>query len=240
MGRIRYLQPGFFKDEDLVEHPFWIRILFEGLWTIADKEGRLEDRPKRIKAEIFPYESVNIEKGLCELAKIKNHSKRPFIQRYEINGEPYIQIINWHKHQKPHHTEKDSIIPEPPPINTKDKGDGDGECVASNTELSNGVLTVKLTNLDTPILYLNEKAKTNYDPKNKANQELVRARFLEGRTIEQFKIVVDRKVSEWLTDEKMHKYLRPSTLFSRTHFEEYLNEPIRKPQSLLDKYEVHK
>jgi uncharacterized phage protein (TIGR02220 family) len=95
-------------------------------------------------------------------------------------------------------------------------------------------------NLDAPVLYLNEKAKTHYDPKNKANRDLVVARFNEGRTLDQFKAVINKKVSEWLTDDKMHKYLRPSTLFSRTHFEEYLNEPIRKPQSLLDKYEVHK
>lgn len=240
MGRIRYLKPDFFKDEDLAEHPCWIRLLFAGLWTIADKEGRLEDRPKRIKVDVFPYDNVDVEKGLSELSKIKNHSKRPFIQRYEVNGEGYIQIINWHKHQKPHHTEKDSFFPEPPPLNTNGKGNGDGECVASNTEKSNGVLTVKNINLDIPILYLNEKSKAHYDPKNRANRDLVVARFNEGRTIDQFKAVIDKKVAEWLTDEKMHKYLRPSTLFSRTHFEEYLNEPCRKPQSLLDKYEVKK
>jgi len=62
MPRIRYLKPDFFKDEDLAEHPYWIRLLFAGLWGIADKDGRLEDRIKRIKAEIFPYDTVDIEK----------------------------------------------------------------------------------------------------------------------------------------------------------------------------------
>lgn len=94
--------------------------------------------------------------------------------------------------------------------------------------------------LDEPIVYLNEKAKTKYDPKNKANRELVKARFSEGRTLDQFKAVIDKKVAEWLTDEKMHKYLRPSTLFSRTHFEEYLNEPEPKKKSLIEQYEVKK
>lgn len=140
MGRIRYLKPDFFKDEDLVEHPFWIRLLFQGLWTIADKEGRLEDRPKRIKADLFPYENVDVEEGLSELSKIKNHSTRPFIQRYEANGEAYIQIVNWHKHQKPHHTEKESLIPPAPPITN---GMGKGKQDGASVELKNGELTVK-------------------------------------------------------------------------------------------------
>lgn len=145
MARIRYLKPDFFKDEDLTEHPHWIRLLFQGLWTIADKEGRLEDRPKRIKVDLFPYENIDIEKGLSELSRIKNHSIRPFIQRYEAKGEKYIAIVNWHKHQRPHHTEKDSIIPEPPllAINGDGKGNGDGKPAQSELEKSNGEITVK-------------------------------------------------------------------------------------------------
>ncbi len=143
MPRIRYLKPDFFKDEDLVEHPHWIRLLFEGLWTIADKEGRLEDRPKRIKVDLFPYENIDIEKGLSELAKTKNHSKRPFIQRYEIEGEKYIAIVNWHKHQKPHHTEKESTIPPAPPLKIMEKGMGMEKQDEASGELRNGELTVK-------------------------------------------------------------------------------------------------
>lgn len=59
MARIRYLKPDFFKDEDLAEHPFWIRLLFQGLWNIADREGRLEDRIKRINVDVFPYDNVD-------------------------------------------------------------------------------------------------------------------------------------------------------------------------------------
>lgn len=142
MARIRYLKPDFFKDEDLVEHSYWIRLLFAGLWNIADKEGRLEDRPKRIKVDLFPYGNEDIEKGLVELANIKNHSTRPFIQRYEVNGEKYIQIVNWHKHQKPHHTEKDSIIPPPPPLNLKGMGMGNLNQHEASAGLSNGEITV--------------------------------------------------------------------------------------------------
>lgn len=145
MARIRYLKPDFFKDEDLAEHPYWIRLLFAGLWNIADKEGRLEDRIKRIKVDVFPYDNVDIEKGLQELSKPKNASKKPFIQRYEVNGDKYIQIVNWHKHQKPHHTEKESEIPPAPPLNTNGKGNGDGEPARSELEVKQPINNVSLT-----------------------------------------------------------------------------------------------
>ena len=49
MARARNIKPGFFKNEFLAEMPCEVRLLFIGLWTLADREGRLEDRPKRIK-----------------------------------------------------------------------------------------------------------------------------------------------------------------------------------------------
>lgn len=97
----------------MAEFPFWVRLLYEGLWVLADKEGRLEDRPVRIKAKIFPYDKVNIEDGLRLLSEPKKHSPNhpPFIVRYSIDGEKYIQVLNFRKHQSPHHTEKNSEIP---------------------------------------------------------------------------------------------------------------------------------
>ena len=56
MARARNLKPSFFTNDKLAElHPLG-RLLFAGLWTIADREGRLEDRPKRIKTDVsLPY-----------------------------------------------------------------------------------------------------------------------------------------------------------------------------------------
>src|SRR3990167_9159371 len=137
MPRIRYLKPDFFKDEDLATLPFEVRLFFAGLWNFADKAGRLEDRPLRLKVDIFPYDKVDIDKCLSLLTKPKNGSQKPFIQRYEVNGERFIQIINWDKHQKPHHTEADSKLPPAPPYGDG-KGNGDGEGVKRSSELRNG------------------------------------------------------------------------------------------------------
>src|SRR5262245_30051913 len=56
LARIRSIKPGFFRNEDLAAFPFQHRLLFAGLWLLADREGRLEDRPKRIHADLFPYD----------------------------------------------------------------------------------------------------------------------------------------------------------------------------------------
>ena len=72
---------------------------------------------------------------------------------------------------------------------------------------------------------MNEKTGSNFDPKNKSTLDLLRARFNEGRTVKDFITVIDKKIEDWLTDDKMNRYLRPSTLFNRTNFENYLNEP---------------
>lgn len=107
MARARLLKPGFFANEDLAELPLGARLLFAGLWTIADREGRLEDRPKRIKAELFPYDDLDVDQHMGELARAG------FILRYSIDGGQFVQIISFTKHQHPHVREPQSMIPPP-------------------------------------------------------------------------------------------------------------------------------
>lgn len=106
MARARNIKPAIFKNELLgVADPF-ITLLFESLWCLADREGRLEDRPLRIKAETFPYrENMDINGYLTELARMG------FIVRYVVDGSALIQIVNFKKHQTPHKTEKYSVLP---------------------------------------------------------------------------------------------------------------------------------
>jgi len=105
VARARNIKPGFFLNDLLAEIEPLGRLLFAGLWTIADREGRLEDRPKKIKAAVLPYDDCDVDHLLNEL------SKRDFIIRYEVNGEKYIQIVKWEKHQNPHYKEVKSEIP---------------------------------------------------------------------------------------------------------------------------------
>lgn len=107
MARARNIKPGFFKNEDLSDLSPYARLLFVGLWCLADREGFLEDRPKRIKGELFPYESVDVDDHLQAL------HNAGFIVRYEVDGERYISIPKFADHQNPHHREATSKIPKP-------------------------------------------------------------------------------------------------------------------------------
>lgn len=70
--------------------------------------------------------------------------------------------------------------------------------------------------------YLNDKAGKNF--KNvESNRKLIRARFHDGFTLDDFKKVIDTKVADWLHDDKMSSYLRPATLFGNK-FDQYRNQ----------------
>ena len=115
MARIRTIKPGFFKNEQLAELSFAHRLLFAGLWTLADRDGRLEDRPKRIKADLFPYDDVDVAAMLNDMAR----GTDSLIVRYEVDGRGYIWIRKFGEHQRPHYSEPPSVYPAQPQALTR-------------------------------------------------------------------------------------------------------------------------
>lgn len=107
MARARGIKPGFFTNDLMAEIEPLGRLLFAGLWTIADRDGRLMDRPRKIRAEVLPYDDCDADALLSQLAT------RGFIQRYESHGIALIQVVNWKKHQQPHINERPSELPAP-------------------------------------------------------------------------------------------------------------------------------
>lgn len=108
MPRARNIKPSFFVNEYLAESDPLARILFIGMWTIADYKGDFEWRPKRIKLQILPYDDVDIDSLAINL------DKSGFIRFYSDGEKTYIRIVNFLKHQNPHKNERDkgSEIPE--------------------------------------------------------------------------------------------------------------------------------
>lgn len=109
MARIRYLKMGFFENEELSSLSAYHRLCFAGLWLLSDREGRIEDRPKRIHAKLFPYEpSLEMDSLLHDLAA------SGFITRYIVGQDRVIQVVNFHEHQRPRHDEQVSTLPAQP------------------------------------------------------------------------------------------------------------------------------
>lgn len=102
MARARNIKPKFFQNDELGELSPLARLLFIGLWTIADFNGCLEYRPKRIKAQILPYDDCSIEGLVSDL------DKSGFISIYSVASQPYIKILKFKDHQNPHKNERDA------------------------------------------------------------------------------------------------------------------------------------
>lgn len=65
------------------------------------------DRPRRVKIEVLPGDDYDVDAGLQAL------HDAGMIERYEVDGNKYIQVVNFAKHQNPHINEKKSTIPAP-------------------------------------------------------------------------------------------------------------------------------
>lgn len=115
MSRIRTIKPEFFLDDELAELSPITRLLFIGLWTIADCAGCLHDRPKRIKAQVLPFDNCDPENMLQDLHNAK------FILRYRVSGEAYIKVVNFNKHQRLSGLEAQSMSQIPQPENVEEQ-----------------------------------------------------------------------------------------------------------------------
>jgi hypothetical protein len=113
--RARNLKPGLFQNEILGNADPLLTILFEGLWCMADRAGRLEDKPLKICASVFPYRRKLKEKHVDDLLWwLDEHG---FIARYQIcekttvvSTHLYIEVLEFAKHQSPHKDERVSKI----------------------------------------------------------------------------------------------------------------------------------
>lgn len=136
MARTRNIKPAFFDNDILGSLEPLTRLLFIGLWCIADREGRLEDRPRRIKKTLLGYDDVTAEETCRMLQQLADAG---FIIRYEIDGVGYIQVSKFSKHQNPNIKEKDSEIPPPPgfeAITSEKNGTSIGQAPCKNDEIA--------------------------------------------------------------------------------------------------------
>lgn len=106
--RSRILHPKFFQNQELAEMGPWGRILFTGLWCMADRAGRLKDCPQLMKALIFPYDEISV----AEINNLLEKMDGNLINRYSLNGAGrFIELPKFSKYQHIHPHEAKSEIP---------------------------------------------------------------------------------------------------------------------------------
>jgi len=86
----------FWDDEKLATISRDARLLFIGLWTYSDDYGVVKGHPVWLKSKIFPYDNIDLktfQAWLNDLSDIQS------IQPFSRDGENYIYIKNFTKHQ---------------------------------------------------------------------------------------------------------------------------------------------
>jgi predicted phage replisome organizer/uncharacterized phage protein (TIGR02220 family) len=153
----------------------------------------------------------------------------------DISDNHFISIENWEKHQNiaglekireqtrqrvaKHRENKQLPSKENVTLHVTD-----GNATEEELELEEELDKEKKKNIPYKdiVEYLNEKTSSNYRPSTGKTKDCIKARWNEGRSLDDFKKVIDIKTEEWINTEHS-KYLRPSTLFG-PKFEEYLNQ----------------
>lgn len=97
MARIRTIKPEFTQSETIGRLTRDARLLFIQLWTVADDEGRLRGHSRILASTLYAYDDDAF--ALMD-GWVEELEKQKCILRYQVEGNTYIQILNWLKHQK--------------------------------------------------------------------------------------------------------------------------------------------
>jgi len=106
VARIRTIKPDFFYSEQVAGVSHAARLLFIGLWTIADRAGRLQWAPRKLRAQLFPYEEALLIHPLAE-----ELTSAGLLHIYTTDGGTYAWVPGFTAHQRPHPKEPESVIP---------------------------------------------------------------------------------------------------------------------------------
>lgn len=109
MPRRRMIDPNFWESEDIAKLTPRQRLLWIGLWSNADDEGRGRGSLAAIRSTIFKYDDISLQELAEDLEAVKKHCKVRF---YEVDGSTYYACTNWKTWQKVDHP-KPSFIPPP-------------------------------------------------------------------------------------------------------------------------------
>ncbi|WP_053073911.1 conserved phage C-terminal domain-containing protein [Bacillus sp. LL01] len=228
------MQQGWIKlHRDLLDKPIWLestpeqKTILITLLMMANHQGKQWEWKGEIY-EIKPGQFITSLESIAHKCgkgisvqnvrtSLKRFEKYKFLTNKSTNKNRLITLINWGVYQGSDSELTNKLTGNQQATNkqlttNKNVKNEENEKEKDNTPFSE------------IIKHLNEKTGKRFSPKSASNQKLIKARFNEGRTLEDFIQVIDTKCQEWLSNEEMSKYLQPSTLFRESNFEKYLNQ----------------
>ena len=110
MPNRRMIHASIWQDEDIAGLTDRQQLLFIGLFSNADDQGRLKGHPMLVKSLVFPFRDIPPKDILADLDSILAAAS---ILRYEVGGKQYLQFEKWWTFQR-HQWAKPSPLPAPP------------------------------------------------------------------------------------------------------------------------------
>ncbi|MGH9811493.1 MAG: hypothetical protein ACRD4T_00005, partial [Candidatus Acidiferrales bacterium] len=107
--RRREIHPDFWTDERVIEVSDGAKLLFIGLWMVADRAGRLERKTVAIGLKLRPWDPTAVPHLLEELVVAR------LVLAYEVGGRHYLGLPGLVRRQRFHPRELKSFLPPWPP-----------------------------------------------------------------------------------------------------------------------------
>jgi hypothetical protein len=112
VARIRSLKPEYWADEEIAELPRDARLLYVGLWNLADEHARLRGDARYVKGQLFPYDDDLDSTAVDGLLKLLADAGK--VVRYVVGGRSYAFLPTLSKHQRLEPDRVPSRLPGPP------------------------------------------------------------------------------------------------------------------------------
>lgn len=101
MARKRMIKPDFWKSPKLGQLDHFSRLLFIGLWQVADDHGNGPMEPPLIAAELFPFDLANPTHDILSECSRGTHAlaEQGLIRVYEASGRDFYHLPGFKEHQ---------------------------------------------------------------------------------------------------------------------------------------------
>lgn len=240
MAERRMFAKTIIDSDAFLDMPISARLLYYDLGMRADDDGFVNSPKKIMKMVGASTDDMNVlilrkfilpfETGVVVLKHWRIHN---YIRKDTYNETPYkkeksMLVLDENKSYTLIDNESQLVVHEPSTQVRIGKDSIDKDSLGKDS-IDKGSIEIitpdEQENIPYKeiIEYLNQRIGSNYKPNASKTKTAIHARVQEGYTLEDFKIVIDKKVNEWYGTD-MAKYLRPETLFG-TKFEGYLNQP---------------
>lgn len=108
MPTTRMIDPLIWKSESMAKLTLRQRLLFIGLFSNADDQGRCRAHPALVRSNVFPYDEISADEIAADLKAIEDIES---IKLYTDKTIPVLQILNWWKYQHPQWAYPSNIAP---------------------------------------------------------------------------------------------------------------------------------